>query len=163
MDDAKVLHACCLLHDALRDDLEVRQFVVHVERDRVSITIDPKHGIKESKVATIHILYELTAVCFGAVCGLKSNISRSLWGLPSLLYCRRGLARKLGRTIRGVEALRPLPAVAAENRSARHDLAHHIGCELLRIGCEWLRVTHIKQHLAHARVINYRNILLGSV
>ena len=50
MDDAKVLHACRLLHDALRDDLEVRQFVVHVERDRVSITIDPKHGIKESKV-----------------------------------------------------------------------------------------------------------------
>ena len=28
---------------------------------------------------------------------------------------------------------------------------------MLRIGCERLRVTHIKQHLAHARVIDYRN------
>ena len=42
MDDAKVLHACRLLHAALCDDLEVRRLLVHVERDRVSITIHPK-------------------------------------------------------------------------------------------------------------------------
>ena len=44
MDDAKVLHPCRLLHGALCDDLEVRQLVVHVERDHVAITIHPKHG-----------------------------------------------------------------------------------------------------------------------
>ena len=50
MDEATVLHACRLLHDALCDDLEVRQLVVHVERDGVSITINPKHGVQERKV-----------------------------------------------------------------------------------------------------------------
>ncbi len=50
MDDAKVLHACRLLHAALCDDLEVRRLMVHVERDRVSITIHPKRGVEERKV-----------------------------------------------------------------------------------------------------------------
>jgi hypothetical protein len=50
MDDAKVLHACRLLHEALCDDLELRRLVVHVERDRVSITIHTKRGRQESKV-----------------------------------------------------------------------------------------------------------------
>ena len=44
MDDATVLHACRLLHEALCDDLELRRLVVHVERDRVLMTIHPKHG-----------------------------------------------------------------------------------------------------------------------
>ena len=39
MDDATVLHACRLLHEALCDDLELRRLVVHVERDRVLMTI----------------------------------------------------------------------------------------------------------------------------
>ena len=50
MDDAKVLQACRLLHEALCDDLKVRRLVVHVERDRVSITIHTKRGKQESKV-----------------------------------------------------------------------------------------------------------------
>ena len=50
MDDATVRHACRLLHEALCDDLEVRRLVVHVERDGVSITIHPKHGVQERKV-----------------------------------------------------------------------------------------------------------------
>jgi hypothetical protein len=50
VDDAKVLHACRLLQAALSDDLEVRRLVVHVERDRVSITIEPKRGVQERKV-----------------------------------------------------------------------------------------------------------------
>ena len=50
MDDATVLHACRLLHEALCDDLELRRLVVHVERDRVSMTIHPKRGVQESKV-----------------------------------------------------------------------------------------------------------------
>ena len=50
MDDATVLHACRLLHEALCDDLELRRLVFHVERDRVSITIHTKRGRQESKV-----------------------------------------------------------------------------------------------------------------
>ena len=50
MDDATVLHACRLLHEALCDDLELRRLVVHVERDRVLMTIHPKHGVQERKV-----------------------------------------------------------------------------------------------------------------
>jgi hypothetical protein len=50
MDDAKVLHACRLLHGALCDDLEVRRLAVHVERDHVAITIHPKHGVQERKI-----------------------------------------------------------------------------------------------------------------
>ena len=50
MDDATVLHARRLLHEALCDDLELRRLVVHVERDGVSITIHPKHGVQERKV-----------------------------------------------------------------------------------------------------------------
>ena len=50
MDEATVLHACRLLHEALCDDLEMRRLVVHVERDGVSITIHPKHGVQERKV-----------------------------------------------------------------------------------------------------------------
>jgi hypothetical protein len=50
MDDATVLHACHLLHEALCDDLELRRFMVHVERDRVSITIHSKRGGQETKV-----------------------------------------------------------------------------------------------------------------
>ena len=49
MDDP-VFHACRLLRDASCDNLEVRRFIVHVERDRVSITIYPKHGRQESKL-----------------------------------------------------------------------------------------------------------------
>ena len=37
MDDAKVEHACRLLRGALCDDLELKRFVVDVERDGVSI------------------------------------------------------------------------------------------------------------------------------
>jgi hypothetical protein len=50
MDDATVLHACRLLHDALFDDLELRQLTVNIERDRVSLTIHSKRGRQESKV-----------------------------------------------------------------------------------------------------------------
>jgi hypothetical protein len=44
MDDAKILQACRLLHDALYDDLELRRFAVTIERDRVSLTIHLKRG-----------------------------------------------------------------------------------------------------------------------
>src|SRR4249920_1858288 len=50
MDDAKVLHACRLLYEALCDDLELRRLVVHVEPQHVSITIHTKRGRQESKV-----------------------------------------------------------------------------------------------------------------
>ena len=50
MDDATVLHACRLLHEALCDDLELRQLTVNVERDRVSLTIYSKRGRQESKM-----------------------------------------------------------------------------------------------------------------
>jgi hypothetical protein len=50
MDDAKVQHACRLLHEASCDDLELRRLVVHVERDRVSLTIHSKRGGHERKV-----------------------------------------------------------------------------------------------------------------
>ena len=50
MDDAKVLQACRLLHEALCDDLELRQLVVQVDRDRVSLTIHQKRGTQESRV-----------------------------------------------------------------------------------------------------------------
>jgi hypothetical protein len=50
MDDATVLHACRLLHEALCDDLELRRLTVQVERDRASITIQSKRGRQESKV-----------------------------------------------------------------------------------------------------------------
>ena len=50
MDDATVLHACRLLHEALCDDLELRQLTVDVKRDRVSLTIHSKRGRQESKV-----------------------------------------------------------------------------------------------------------------
>ena len=49
MDDA-ILQASRLLHAALCDDLELKRFVVHVERDGVSITIHPKRGVQERKV-----------------------------------------------------------------------------------------------------------------
>ena len=45
-----VLHACRLLHEALCDDLELRQLTVDVKRDRVSLTIHSKRGRQESKV-----------------------------------------------------------------------------------------------------------------
>ena len=50
MDDAKVLHACRLLHEALCDDLELRRLLVDVEPHHVSITIYTKRGRQESKV-----------------------------------------------------------------------------------------------------------------
>jgi len=50
MDDAKVLQACRLLHEALCDDLELRRLLVQVDRDRVSLTIHSKRGSQESKV-----------------------------------------------------------------------------------------------------------------
>jgi hypothetical protein len=50
MDDAKVLHACRLLYEALCDDLELRRLVVHAEPQHVSITIHTKRGRQESKV-----------------------------------------------------------------------------------------------------------------
>jgi hypothetical protein len=50
MDDAKLLQACRLLHEALSDDLELRRLTVQVEHDRVSITIQSKRGRQESKV-----------------------------------------------------------------------------------------------------------------
>jgi hypothetical protein len=50
MDDAKVLRACHLLHEALCDDLELKQLLVQVDQDRVSLTIHQKRGTKERKV-----------------------------------------------------------------------------------------------------------------
>jgi hypothetical protein len=50
MDDAKVLRACRLLHEALYDDLELRRLLVQVDRDRVSLTIHQKRGTQESRV-----------------------------------------------------------------------------------------------------------------
>ena len=50
MDDAKVLRACRLLHEALYDDLELRRLLVEVDRDRVSITIHQKRGTQEKRV-----------------------------------------------------------------------------------------------------------------
>jgi hypothetical protein len=50
MDDAKVLQACHLLHEALCDDLELRQLLVQVDRDRVSLTIHQKRGTQEKRV-----------------------------------------------------------------------------------------------------------------
>ena len=50
MDDTKVLQACRLLHEALCDDLELRRLLVHVDQDRVSLTIHSKRGSQESKV-----------------------------------------------------------------------------------------------------------------
>jgi hypothetical protein len=49
MDNAKVLQACRLLHEALYDDLELRRLLVEVDRDRVSITIHHKRGKQEKK------------------------------------------------------------------------------------------------------------------
>jgi hypothetical protein len=49
MNDAKVQHACRLLHEALCDNLELRRLTVHVERDRVSLTIHPKRGKQKAK------------------------------------------------------------------------------------------------------------------
>jgi hypothetical protein len=50
MDNAKVLQACRLLHEALYDDLELRRLLVEVDRDRVSITIHQKRGTQEKRV-----------------------------------------------------------------------------------------------------------------
>jgi hypothetical protein len=50
MDDAKVEHACHLLHEALCDDLEVRRLALIVERESVVLTIHPKRGAPESRV-----------------------------------------------------------------------------------------------------------------
>jgi hypothetical protein len=50
MDDAKVLQACHLLHEALCDDLELRRLLVQVDRDRVSISIHEKRGTQENRV-----------------------------------------------------------------------------------------------------------------
>jgi hypothetical protein len=40
MDEAKVLNACPLLHEASCDDLELQRLMVKVERDFVVLTID---------------------------------------------------------------------------------------------------------------------------
>ena len=50
MDDTKVLQACRLLYEALCDDLELKQLLVQVDRDRVSLRIHSKRGSQESKV-----------------------------------------------------------------------------------------------------------------
>ncbi len=50
MDDAKVLQACRLLHEALCGDLELRRLLVQVDRDRVSLTIHEKRGTQQSRV-----------------------------------------------------------------------------------------------------------------
>ena len=50
MDDAKVLQACRLLHEALCDDLELRRLLVQVDQDRVSLTIHQKRGTQASRV-----------------------------------------------------------------------------------------------------------------
>jgi hypothetical protein len=50
MDDAKVLRACHLLHEALCDDLELKRLLIQVDRDRVSVTIHQKLGTKASGV-----------------------------------------------------------------------------------------------------------------
>jgi hypothetical protein len=48
MDDTRILRACRLLHEALRDDLESSRLLVYVDRDRVSLTIYSKRGSQES-------------------------------------------------------------------------------------------------------------------
>jgi hypothetical protein len=50
MDDTKVLQACRLVHEALCDDLELKRLLIHVEQDRVSLTIHTKRGSQESKM-----------------------------------------------------------------------------------------------------------------
>jgi hypothetical protein len=50
MDDAKVLRACHLLHEAVCDDLELKRLLVQVDRDRVSVTIHQKLGTQASRV-----------------------------------------------------------------------------------------------------------------
>jgi hypothetical protein len=50
MDEAKVLNACRLLHEALCDDLELQRLMIRVERDRVVRTIHPKRGRQQSKL-----------------------------------------------------------------------------------------------------------------
>jgi len=50
MDDAKVLQACRLLHEALCDDLELRRLLVQVDQDRVSLAIHQKRGTQASRV-----------------------------------------------------------------------------------------------------------------
>jgi len=50
MDDARVEHACRLLHEALCDDLEVRRLVLTVECESVLLTIHPKLGGQESRM-----------------------------------------------------------------------------------------------------------------
>jgi hypothetical protein len=45
MDEATVLHACRLLHEALCDDLELGRLTVNVERDCVLLTIHSKRGL----------------------------------------------------------------------------------------------------------------------
>jgi hypothetical protein len=50
MDNAKVLRACHLLHEALCDDLELRLLLVQVDRDRVLLAIRSKRGSQENKV-----------------------------------------------------------------------------------------------------------------
>jgi hypothetical protein len=49
MDDATVLHACRLLHEALCDDLELRRLTVTVERDSGLLTTHTKRGKRESR------------------------------------------------------------------------------------------------------------------
>jgi hypothetical protein len=50
MDDAKVLQACHLLHEALCGDLELKRLSVQVDRDCVSLTIHEKRGTQESRL-----------------------------------------------------------------------------------------------------------------
>jgi hypothetical protein len=48
MNDTRILRACRLLHEVLRDDLESSRLLVYVDRDRVSPTIHSKRGSQES-------------------------------------------------------------------------------------------------------------------
>jgi hypothetical protein len=50
MDDAKVLQACHLLHEALCDDLELRRLLVQMDRGRVSLAMHQKRGTQEKRV-----------------------------------------------------------------------------------------------------------------
>jgi hypothetical protein len=49
-NDAKILKACRLLHQALCDDLELKQLLVQVDRDRASLATLQKRGGRENKV-----------------------------------------------------------------------------------------------------------------